>query len=223
MEWRTAITVNGQWAIVVELLDHLTDLAQSVSFTSVIRSINSLAFPLERVIGYRDPLELKESSSNHLSPPTSLWSVSLPHKYIWHGSQVTGERAMDLYCDAWDSDSPDRTGLASPLLQQRLLGQERLPCDYPLAVLCVEVNSSTFLSRRRRARTDSERLPSTAEVRGGNVQDYSMLRANVELVNLELNVSKAVIRCEFGTFLIKGAAFRSNNFLNTSKAVVPRP
>ncbi|XP_046659667.1 collagen alpha-1(XVIII) chain-like [Homalodisca vitripennis] len=92
-----------------------------------------------------------------------MTDLSWPHKYIWHGSQVTGERAMDLYCDAWDSDSPDRTGLASPLLQQRLLGQERLPCDYPLAVLCVEVNSSTFLSRRRRARTDSERLPSAAE------------------------------------------------------------
>ncbi|KAG8335311.1 biological adhesion [Homalodisca vitripennis] len=167
---------------------HWAGVKRSVSFTSVIRSINSVSLPSRACDSYRSSCERNEQSerkdplpnksSNHLSPPTSLWPVSLqgsrrvpmfecvghvPHKCIWHRSQVTGEQAMDLYCDAWDSDSPDRTGLASPLLQQRLLGQERLPCDYPLAVLCVEVNSSTFLSRRRRARTDSERLPSTAE------------------------------------------------------------
>lgn len=34
--------------------------------------------------------------------------VRRPHKYVWHGSLSTGERAMDLYCDAWDSDSPDK-------------------------------------------------------------------------------------------------------------------
>lgn len=71
-------------------------------------------------------------------------------KYVWHGSLVSGERAMELYCDAWDSDSSERLGLASPLLPtHQLLGQQRFPCDQAFAVLCIEVTSQSRGRRRR--------------------------------------------------------------------------
>ncbi|XP_054285965.1 collagen alpha-1(XVIII) chain-like isoform X1 [Macrosteles quadrilineatus] len=47
------------------------------------------------------------SGKNILADPS--WSK----KYVWHGSLVSGERAMELYCDAWDSGSSERLGLAT--------------------------------------------------------------------------------------------------------------
>lgn len=79
-----------------------------------------------------------------------------PQKFIWHGSLATGERAMDLYCDGWDSNSAEKVGLASSLLQQKLLGQDRYSCDQPLAVLCIEADSPTIKTRRRRNKNDHE-------------------------------------------------------------------
>ena len=67
---------------------------------------------------------------------------------------MTGERAIDLYCDSWDSDSADKIGLASSLLSNKLLGQERFPCDNRFAVLCVETTSQSTKQRRRRRNKD---------------------------------------------------------------------
>lgn len=58
---------------------------------------------------------------------------------VWHGSTPNGERAMDTYCDTWQSGSPDKMGLASSLLGYKLLDQERYSCDNRFVVLCVEV------------------------------------------------------------------------------------
>lgn len=83
-----------------------------------------------------------------------------PQKYIWHGSFTTGERAIDLYCDSWDSDSRDKIGLASSLLTNDLLGQERFPCNHRFAVLCVETTSQPG-RKRRRTRSKDKNLTET--------------------------------------------------------------
>ncbi|KAK4291744.1 hypothetical protein Pmani_035446 [Petrolisthes manimaculis] len=51
-----------------------------------------------------------------------------PDKYIWHGSDVTGERTLSGYCDAWNSNNVGAVGVASSLLQKHMLGQELLSC-----------------------------------------------------------------------------------------------
>lgn len=69
--------------------------------------------------------------------------VVRPQKIAWHGSQITGERSPQLYCNAWESSSPDKLGLASSLLGERLLQQLQFSCNHSFAVLCIEVSSNT--------------------------------------------------------------------------------
>lgn len=69
---------------------------------------------------------------------------------------MTGERAMDLYCDAWDTGSIDKIGLASSLLSNKLLGQEKFSCNHHFAVLCVEATSEPSRRRRRRSIDESK-------------------------------------------------------------------
>ncbi|KAL7732414.1 hypothetical protein ACLKA6_004385 [Drosophila palustris] len=83
------------------------------------------------------------SGKNVLTDP--LW----PLRLVWHGSLPTGERSMDTYCDAWHSSSHEKFGYASNLLGNKLLDQERQPCDGKLIVLCVEA-----LSQDRRKKRD---------------------------------------------------------------------
>lgn len=86
-----------------------------------------------------------------------LTDFTWPQKYVWHGALATGERAMDKYCDAWETDSSDKLGLASPLHKGKLLGQEPLACSHSFAVLCIEVASpSLSQSSRRRRSLDKE-------------------------------------------------------------------
>ena len=73
---------------------------------------------------------------------------------MWHGSHLLGERAMDTYCDAWHSSSTDKVGLASSLLKNKLLDQERFSCNNRFAVLCIEATSQ-YSRRRRRREIDS--------------------------------------------------------------------
>ncbi|KAK9502519.1 hypothetical protein O3M35_011288 [Rhynocoris fuscipes] len=81
-----------------------------------------------------------------------LSDFSWPQKYIWHGSLANGERAVDEYCEGWESDSVDRVGLASSLAAGKLLGQEPLSCSHRFAVLCIEVATVQPLSKKRRRR-----------------------------------------------------------------------
>lgn len=55
---------------------------------------------------------------------------------------------MDSFCDAWYTSSSYKTGLASPLLDSRLLSQIEFSCNKRLAVLCIEV-VPPILRRRR--------------------------------------------------------------------------
>lgn len=75
-----------------------------------------------------------------------------PQKLIWHGSHTQGERALDSYCDGWTKATSDKIGIASSLLGNKLLDQERYSCDNRFVVLCIEV-----LSENRRKKRDVER------------------------------------------------------------------
>lgn len=48
-----------------------------------------------------------------------------PQKAIWHGAHASGERAMDAFCDEWQSDDPGEWGMAASLHSHKLLSQER--------------------------------------------------------------------------------------------------
>lgn len=76
-----------------------------------------------------------------------------PQKIVWHGASTNGERSMDTYCDAWHSASSDKVGLASSLLGNKLLDQERYSCDNRFAVLCIEA----LTQERRRKKRDVHR------------------------------------------------------------------
>lgn len=56
---------------------------------------------------------------------------------------------MDTYCDAWHSASTEKLGIASSLLGNKLLDQERYSCDNRFVVLCIEA-----LSQDRRKKRD---------------------------------------------------------------------
>ncbi|XP_067009390.1 collagen alpha-1(XV) chain-like [Anabrus simplex] len=79
-----------------------------------------------------------------------LTDYSWPQKVIWHGSDSTGERVMDTFCEGWHSDRRDEMGLASSLINNKLLDQEKFHCDSRLAVLCIETTSQMPRGRRRR-------------------------------------------------------------------------
>ncbi|KAG7296383.1 hypothetical protein JYU34_021530 [Plutella xylostella] len=65
-----------------------------------------------------------------------LW----PNKAVWHGGNTTGGRSVHD-CDRWQSER--ESGLASPLRDHRLLGQDIYPCNQPLIVLCVQVTATS--------------------------------------------------------------------------------
>lgn len=71
-------------------------------------------------------------------------------KIAWHGAYETGERALEASCDAWNSNSGDKQGLASSLLSHKLLSQDKFLCNNKFAVLCIEVTSQSAERRRRR-------------------------------------------------------------------------
>lgn len=81
-----------------------------------------------------------------------LTDLTWPQKIVWHGSHTNGERAMDTYCDAWHSASTEKLGIASSLLGNKLLDQERYSCDNRFVVLCIEA-----LSQDRRKKRDLNR------------------------------------------------------------------
>lgn len=77
-------------------------------------------------------------------------TLDRPQKIVWHGSAANGERAMDTYCDAWHSAAAEKSGLASSLLGNKLLDQERYACDNRFVVLCIEVMPEQARRRKKR-------------------------------------------------------------------------
>uniref|UniRef100_A0A182Q5H3 Collagenase NC10/endostatin domain-containing protein n=1 Tax=Anopheles farauti TaxID=69004 RepID=A0A182Q5H3_9DIPT len=102
-----------------------------------------------------------------MCPCSMRFSHNMPQKLVWHGSSAHGERAIDTYCDAWHSASPDKVGLASSLLGNKLLDQERYSCDNRFVVLCVEAVPQD----RRRKRRDTSSSSGPHEF--ANAMEYS--------------------------------------------------
>ncbi|KPI91743.1 Collagen alpha-1(XV) chain [Papilio xuthus] len=75
-----------------------------------------------------------------------------PQKFIWHGSYVNGERAMETFCDEWQSNDPKSRGMAASLYSHKLLNQERYTCNNHFAVLCIEATSHVSNRRKRATR-----------------------------------------------------------------------
>lgn len=63
-----------------------------------------------------------------------------PQKFVWHGVNINGEKMSEDLCGSWETDSAGKYGVASSLLNKRLLGYERLSCDSQFIVLCIETS-----------------------------------------------------------------------------------
>lgn len=69
---------------------------------------------------------------------------------VWHGTYILGERAMETYCDAWNSPSSNKLGLASSLLRGKVLEQEKFACSNRYIVLCIEALSQPNIAKKKR-------------------------------------------------------------------------
>ncbi|XP_076304531.1 uncharacterized protein LOC143222229 isoform X3 [Tachypleus tridentatus] len=74
-------------------------------------------------------------------------------KIVWHGSDKHGIRDVEGFCDAWNSNSLKKVGVASSLLRHRLLDQEKYSCNNAFIVLCVEAMSQQELQHRKKRET----------------------------------------------------------------------
>ncbi|KAH8397540.1 hypothetical protein KR222_009100, partial [Zaprionus bogoriensis] len=107
------------------------------------------------------------SGKNVLTDP--LW----PLKLVWHGSLPNGERSMDTYCDAWHSGSHEKFGYASNLLGNKLLDQERQPCDGKLIVLCVEALSQDRRKKRDVSSNSNDNGERALELEFSTAEEYA--------------------------------------------------
>lgn len=79
-----------------------------------------------------------------------------PQKLVWHGADRLGVRNGDAYCDAWNSNSIAKVGLASSLIRGKLLDQEKYSCNNAFIVLCIEATTPDDRQKRHiTARNDS--------------------------------------------------------------------
>lgn len=70
-----------------------------------------------------------------------------PQKSVWHGSDPSGRRLTDSYCETWRTEAGTATGQASSLLEGKLLGQKAVSCHNAFIVLCVENSFTTSSSK----------------------------------------------------------------------------
>ncbi|XP_038635248.1 collagen alpha-1(XV) chain-like isoform X2 [Scyliorhinus canicula] len=71
-----------------------------------------------------------------------------PRKLVWHGSSSRGIRVSDNYCHEWRRDY-DAKGLATSLMNGKLLEQHSYGCSNSFIVLCIE-NSVTHRHGREK-------------------------------------------------------------------------
>lgn len=69
-----------------------------------------------------------------------------PQKSVWHGSDPSGRRLTESYCETWRTEAATATGQASSLLAGKLLEQKAASCHNAFIVLCIE-NSLTTSSK----------------------------------------------------------------------------
>ncbi|CAH0546972.1 unnamed protein product [Brassicogethes aeneus] len=117
----------------------VSNLRGDILFSSWADVFNGDAGPLPH------PLRLYSFSGRNV-----LQDYTWPHKAIWHGALLTGERALDHSCDAWHTSAGDKVGLAASLKGGKLLDQTPYSCDKRLILLCIEATTEPFVQRRRR-------------------------------------------------------------------------
>ncbi|CAG4950667.1 unnamed protein product [Colias eurytheme] len=78
-----------------------------------------------------------------------MMDANWPHKLVWHGSHASGERALDTFCDEWQSGEPATRGMAASLYSHKLLSQERYACNNRFAVLCIQATAHGNDRRKR--------------------------------------------------------------------------
>lgn len=70
-----------------------------------------------------------------------------PQKSVWHGSDPSGHRLTESYCETWRTEATAATGQASSLLAGRLLEQKSASCHNAFIVLCIENSFMTSSSK----------------------------------------------------------------------------
>ena len=70
-----------------------------------------------------------------------------PQKSVWHGSDPSGRRLTDSYCETWRTEDAAAAGQASSLLAGRLLAQKAASCRNAFIVLCIENSFLTSSSK----------------------------------------------------------------------------
>lgn len=70
-----------------------------------------------------------------------------PQKSVWHGSDPSGRRLTDSYCETWRTEDAAAAGQASSLLAGRLLAQKAASCRNAFIVLCIENSFMTSSSK----------------------------------------------------------------------------
>lgn len=76
----------------------------------------------------------KSRAQGRLTAPVSC----RPQKSVWHGSDPSGRRLTESYCETWRTEAATATGQASSMLTRRLLGQKAASCHNAFIVLCIE-------------------------------------------------------------------------------------
>lgn len=112
-----------------------------------------------------------------------------PQKYVWHGSDMTGERTLSAYCDAWNTGASGAVGLASSLLKKHMLGQELMSCHNSFVVLCIEATSQ---SRSRRRRHAGSEVKVVDEAMGSDVIGAAGRSSKVKVIDAEGSEVKVV-------------------------------
>lgn len=117
---------------------------------SIVRRADRTAVP---IVNLKDePLfpsweALFSGSEAQLKPGARLFSFdgrdvlrhpAWPQKSVWHGSDPSGRRLTESYCETWRTEAPGTVGQASPLQAGRLLAQKATSCHSPLVILCIE-------------------------------------------------------------------------------------
>lgn len=126
---------------------------------SIVRRADRAAVP---IVNLRDEVlfpsweALFSGSEGQLKPGARIFSFdgrdvlqhpAWPQKSVWHGSDPSGRRLTESYCETWRTEARTATGQASSLLAGRLLEQKAAGCHHAFIVLCIENSFMTSASK----------------------------------------------------------------------------
>lgn len=70
-----------------------------------------------------------------------------PQKIIWHGSDTKGNKMDHKSCKGWGSHSRYSSGLASSIMNGKMIEMDEFSCNNAFVVLCVEITSQKQLRK----------------------------------------------------------------------------